>query len=495
MTAMNNELNRSWGIRAPLRHGGLQSNMIVHASNFTDRVNYSFWDETFNNTVYKPSGRLSVPRWERGGPDIVSGVFLLIFTVVGSALNVFIIIAIVPNRRLRSVRNILLVHLAVIGILSSVITTMFSSVVVLTGRWIGGEISCQIYGFLQSSFTLVTAWTIAGLSWDKYNTIASPLHHSLTATIKKMSCIFSIYWLFAILIALPPLFGGNEYVFHRIQGICFINHLHLPGHWYLGIAVVFMFYLPLSVMVYCYTHIFKIARTQSSRIAATMVRMACVVQVPIAPNSQATQLNSSSIKGTKAMMTIFQLIGAFALTYIPYSIVIVIEACIGREYIHTMVFSVVTTLYQAAPMTNAAVYGIRNKILRNSFYNYTRRKFQHLRYKDKRKGSIRRTSSFRMSLLQRKTNQNGDVGSGLRRTQSLQPRHVPRIQKDILQPPSDSNIRKAYSFTLGNGHISLEHPVIEIDEPVGLSEVSNKSVDFVANPPLTESDGQLVQII
>lgn len=476
-----------------IRHVGAQFEMIVHAANFSDRVNYSFWDESYNNTVFRPSGRLSLPRWERGGPDFVSGVFLLIFTVVGSAFNVFIIIAIVPNRRLRNVRNILLVHLAVVGILSSVITTMFSSIVVLTGRWVGGDLTCQIYGFLQSSFTLVTVWTIAGLSWDKYNTIASPLHHSLTATIKKMSCLFGIYWFFAILIALPPLFGGNEYVFHRIQGICFINHLQISGHWYLGLAVILMFYLPLSVMLYCYTHIFKIARTQSSRIAATMVRMACVVQVPIAPSSQATQLNTSSIKGTKAMMTIFQLIGAFALTYIPYSIVIITEAFIGKEYIHTMVLSVVTTLYQAAPMTNGAVYGIRNKILRNSFYIYTRRKFQRLRYKDKRKGSIRRSSSFRMSLLQRKNNQNGDVGGGLRRTQSLQPRHVSRQPKDFSRPPCDLNIRKAHSFTLGNGHANVELPVMEVEEPNGLSEASNKSVDFVAIPD--ESDGNMVQIV
>jgi hypothetical protein len=465
--------------------------MIIHANNFSaDGVNYSFWDDTFNNSVYKPSGRPSYPKWEMS--NVVSGVILLICTVVGSALNVFIIIAIVPNRRLRTVRNILLVHLAVVGILSSVITTLFSAVVVLTGSWIGGDLSCQIYGFLQSSFTMVTTWIIAGLSWDKYNTIASPLHHSLTATMKKMSCLFSMYWLFAIVIALPPLLGGSEYVFHRIQGICFINHLHIPGHWYLGIALILMFYLPLSVMLYCYMHIFKIARTQSSRIAATMVRMACVVQVPIAPNSQATQMNSSSIKGTKAMMTIFQLIGAFALTYIPYSIVIIIEACIGKEYIHTLLHSVVTTLYLSAPTINGAVYGIRNKILRNSFYIYTRRKIQRIRYKDKRKGSIRRSSSFRMSLLQRKNNQNGDVG-GLRRTQSLQPRHVSRQPKDGLRPPSDANIRKAHSFTMGNGHAALQLPVLEVDEPNGLSDVSNKSLDFVISPPSDQTEEQMVQ--
>lgn len=38
-----------------------------------------------------------------------------------------------------------------------------------------------------------------------------------------------------------------------------------------------------------------------------------------------------------------------------------------------------------------------------------------------------------------------------------------------------------YLFILGNGYISLEYLVIEIDEFIGLSEVFNKSVDFVVN--------------
>lgn len=71
--------------------------MIVYVSNFIDCVNYFFWDEIFNNIVYKFLGRFFVLRWERGGLDIVFGVFLLIFIVVGLVLNVFIIIVIVLN--------------------------------------------------------------------------------------------------------------------------------------------------------------------------------------------------------------------------------------------------------------------------------------------------------------------------------------------------------------------------------------------------------------
>ncbi|XP_033749045.1 G-protein coupled receptor 161-like [Pecten maximus] len=426
--------------------------MTVPGHHSSGEVNYSFWGNIYNASA--SFRETHPPGWSTQGRGITHGIFLLVFTVIGSTFNVFMIVAIVPNRRLRTVRNILLVHLGAVGLASSILTTLYAGVVSLCGYWLGGQSMCHAYGFLQSSFTLTSVWTIAALSWDKYQTIASPLHHSLTATARKMTSLFSVFWVSAFIMALPPLFGGSSYIFSPVTGTCFINHLDVLSRWYVGILVSAMFYIPLSVMIYCYTHIFRIARTQSSRIAATMVRMACVVQAPIALNTQATAPLSTSIKGTKAMLTILQLVGAFTLTYIPFSIVILVEAAAGRRQVDPMLVSIVTTLFQAAPMINSAIYGIRNKILRNSFIRYTRRKVQLFCYKDKRKGSVKRSSSFRMSLMQRKSiHQNGNAQSGhLRRTQSLQVRHLSVPRSDIVKYESSENIRKTRSFTLQNGH-------------------------------------------
>lgn len=140
-------------------------------------------------------------------------------------------------------------------------------------------------------------------------------------------------------------------------------------------------------MIYCYAHIFRIARTQSSRIAATMLRMVSVIQAPIAPSTQ----SSLSLRGTKAMGTILQLIGSFVLTYLPYAIIILYEV-IFAEHANAVFVSIATTLFLAAPFTHAAIYGIRNQILRTSFYRYARRKIQHCCAKDKRRGSVKSLS-------------------------------------------------------------------------------------------------------
>ncbi|XP_050409469.1 visual pigment-like receptor peropsin [Patella vulgata] len=372
---------------------------------------------------------------------ILRGVSLIIISLFGAIFNAFMVIAIVPNRRLRTVRNVLLVHLGSVGLAASVITTFVPAIVILKREWIGGSITCQIYAFVNSILTCVSVWTITALSWDKYQTIAAPLHHSLTATFKKMSGCFLGFWMCAVALCLPPLMGANEYALHPAMGLCAVRGTNVHHRWYTVVYICCAFCIPLALVIYCYAHIFRIARTQSSRIAATMVRMVSVIQAPIAPANPTTL----SMRGTKAMSTILQLVGSFALTYIPYSVVLSYEICKG-DSANSVLVSISTTFFQAAPFTNAAIYGLRNKILRGSFYRYTRRKIQHLCYKDTRRGSFKAikksTSTARLPVLNRKLNlQNGN---NLKRTYSVQVRLHEMKDNDLLSAPS---LPRAHSYT------------------------------------------------
>lgn len=366
------------------------------------------------------------------------GICLVIFGTMGVLLNVFMIIAIVPNRRLRTVRNILLVHLGVVGLVSSVTLTLTAAIVIFHGVWLGGRVVCHAYGFILSVFTFVSVWTITALSWDKYRTIASPLHHSLTASFGKMTACFVVFWLGAVSFSIPPLFGANQFVFDKDMAICIIDFRNTRGMWYTIIYIALAFFLPFILITYCYMHIFRIARNQSSRIAATMVRMVSVIQAPISSAPQ----TALSIKGTKAISTILQLMGAFALTYLPFSVILLLRMTFDIP-LERVAVVLVTTLFQAAPLTNAAVYGVRNKILRASFYRYTRRKVQEFCYRDRRRGSVRSvtkrsSSALRLSLLQKRCITSGAIlpnefgqGSnpvpGLRRTQSYPTKTLPEM--------------------------------------------------------------------
>lgn len=354
-------------------------------------------------------------------PQTVRGVSLVIVVVIGLVFNLFMIVSIVPNRRLRSVRNMLLVHLGCTGLLITFLINLVTAVVSFTGSWFGGNIICQIYGFTLTTLTLVTSWTITALSWDKYQTIACPLHHSFTAKAKKMLVSFGVVWTLACILSIPPLIGESHFVFHPGKGICFVGTRTLTGKIYLMFFLLAAIYIPLAIMLFCYTHIYKIARSQSSRIAATMIQMTCVIQATITPNSQAASL---SIKGTKAMCTIFQLIGAFVVVYVPISVILLMETFADEHFqMNSGLSSSVSMLFLSAPVVHSSVYGLRNKTLRLSFRRYLRRKLRYYCYKDKRRNSVKsfrsfRSSSFKATLAARRI-QNGSAATGLRRTQSF----------------------------------------------------------------------------
>lgn len=393
-------------------------------------------------------------------PQTARGVSLVIFVAIGFAFNTFMIVSIVPNRRLRTVRNILLVHLGCTGLLLSFFINLSTAVVSFTGKWLGGVVICQIYGFILSVLTFVTCWTITALSWDKYQTIASPLRHSLTATAIKMIVCFAVFWTVACTLSMPPLLGGSRYVFHAEKGICFVCTKSLTGKLYIVSFLLAAIYIPLGVMLFCYTHIYRIARTQSSRIAATMIQMTCVIQATIAPNSPPSNL---SIKGTKAMCTIFQLIGSFVVVYIPLSVILLAELVTSDDFrMNSVISSSFIMLFLSAPVVHASVYGLRNKILRNSFHRYLRRKVRYCCYKDKRKNSIKSFRSIRSASFKGR-NQNGDA-PGLRRTQSFPVRGSRTVSR---------NLRMSYSKQNG----VLEIPVDPIMRPHSYTALNPESVN------------------
>ncbi|XP_052802841.1 rhodopsin, GQ-coupled-like [Mya arenaria] len=354
-------------------------------------------------------------------PETARGVTLVIYIAIGLAFNTFMVVAIVPNRRLRTMRNILLVHLGCTGLIFTICINVVTSAVSFTGKWIGGLIICQIYGFILMALTFVTSWTITALSWDKYQTIACPLNHPFTAKALKLAALFGAVWLLACVLSLPPLLGDSRFVFHPEKGICFVCTSTLTGKIFIFLFILAAIYVPLGIMVFCYLHIYKIAKTQSSRIAATMIQMTCVIQATGVPSSQTTSL---SVKGTKAMCTIFQLIGSFVLVYVPMSVILLIEVFSPKDFhVNEVLSSTIIMLFLSAPVIHSSVYGLRNKTLRMSFRRYMRRKMRYYCYKDKRKNSVKSFRSFRSTSFKAGNNkrsiQNRAVEGALRRTQSF----------------------------------------------------------------------------
>nr|KAG5691920.1 hypothetical protein BaRGS_033366 [Batillaria attramentaria] len=79
-------------------------------------------------------GSVGHPAGGRKG-DIVQGALLVAIATLGVILNVFLVLAILPNPRMRSVRQVLLVHLGLVGIVTSLVLTLPAGVLQLTAAF------------------------------------------------------------------------------------------------------------------------------------------------------------------------------------------------------------------------------------------------------------------------------------------------------------------------------------------------------------------------
>lgn len=432
-----------------------------------------------------------------GEGDVVQGALLVAIATLGAALNVFLMLAILPNPRMRSVRQVLLVHLAIVGLVTSLVLTLPAGILQLVTslsasspqEWDpssshypslasssssqhslvvhphhavlpspypaqdhqaghdwriapGGGVDaaegagpsphgplsvahkgplCTMIGTSGVLLTAASVWTVAALAWDKHRAIANPLHHPLVAHKSTMAAWLAVLWALAAALATPPVFGGGDLQFVPALSRCGMHAGGSRGRWHALLVVLVGIVAPLSLMLYCYTHIFRIARAQSSRIAATMLRMVTLIQAPIAP-PPARNVGMVRLRGTRAMATIVQLVGSCVASYVPWAVLLSYQA-VTDVTPSGLTAATAAILLHAAPLTAATVYGLRNRNLRASFARFVSRRIQHWCRPHRRRPSVKsltRNSSSAVTRKQAAQNGLSPVVSGMRRTFSLQ---------------------------------------------------------------------------
>ena len=334
-------------------------------------MNYTFLNDS-DGSVNESHSSLEYHLYNITGPypgSLTRAVVLILFAFIGILFNSFLLVAIVPNRRLHTVTNVLVCHLAVLGLLSCVLLLPVHSAGSFLGTLPDSDIFCLVHGHLSSIITMVTTWTLSALGWDKYQTIASPLHYTTIPSAKRMTLWLASMWTFSVTVSLISFARGNIYAFDDVKSTCGLVFKETSNMWYSLSFTVVAFVIPMTILIYCYSHIFRIAQSQSRRIA-TIVLVSLSVHAPVIAHSK----TSTTFKGRKATMTIVQLLGAFVILYVPFMLLYLFEILAYQKFPVDEVSVTITTLFQSAPVINAFVYGIRNRLFREAFVAYVRRK-------------------------------------------------------------------------------------------------------------------------
>ncbi|KAK2168666.1 hypothetical protein LSH36_15g14048 [Paralvinella palmiformis] len=385
--------------------GATPSNDYVDADNvtwpFPNTATNGYWDSWLEMNV----------RWSWSDrASYVFGALSLGIASVGLILNIVVIFSITHSRQLRSqVANVLLCNLAVGSLMACTIMIVVEVPVrLLCGMRIAShhQSTCNIVGFLTSVLVIGTVWTVVALSVDKCRSIDSPLRHSHLVNKVKMAAYFLSIWATAAVLSSFPMLLGRSYVFQPAEGTCALEYESSSGRWYVLLYLLVTRYIPGVIVCFCHWRIFAIARVQSRRMA-TMVHLVTLIQVPLLNGRMAPQ--HLSPQGRRAIYTTSIFVGTFILCYLPHSLVSTVRIFSSILTDDQIITSIAVLLERSAFAVNIFIYGCRNRMVRDSFSKYVRRKLlEHASALQWKRDRHRRQSSVRSAARGQRPNSPGD---------------------------------------------------------------------------------------
>ena len=209
--------------------------------------------------------------WEKA----VEGVMLALLFIVSLIANGTICIVLLQGRsRLNSVSNRLLLSLLSANLLLALCHVPFSIVSVILDRWVFGNVFCNLTGFLASTFSAASNFSISAVSLHRYYLVIKPLSTKINKA--RARIVIAYVWFTATVFSSPPLFGWNNYNYSLEKGFCTVQwEAGGPGLVYSFFIVAAVYLTPLVTMVYTYRAIYKTTKTQRIRTDYNTIRGLC----------------------------------------------------------------------------------------------------------------------------------------------------------------------------------------------------------------------------
>jgi hypothetical protein len=228
-----------WGV---LEKGQCLQNGIKYYGDYKNTIYNHTVDQdteifiTVYDYYYKLLFRVQVP------------VCAVLFTF-GTSGNVILLIIIISNKDMRTVPNIFIVNLAISDIISLIIH--FSAAYEYqnpSNEWKYGDFICKFFPFCYRMSVGLTAYSVAVLSFQRYNVTADPFHIRFSSQTTWRVTVATVcgVWIVAAFSALPSAFSEN---------FC-LGCVYTNCKTYYKMVVLFellvSYVIPLCVIAFCY---------------------------------------------------------------------------------------------------------------------------------------------------------------------------------------------------------------------------------------------------
>ncbi|XP_036978984.1 melanopsin-A-like isoform X2 [Acanthopagrus latus] len=196
------------------------------------------------------------------------GSVILAIGITGMVGNFLVIYAFCRSRSLRTPANMFIINLAITDLLMCVTQTPIFFTTSMHKRWIFGEKGCEVYAFCGALFGICSMITLTVIAIDRYFVITRPLTSIGVLSRKRALLILMAAWTYSLGWSLPPFFGWSAYVPEGLLTSCTWDYMTFTPsvRAYTMLLFIFVFFLPLFIIIYCYVFIFRAIRTTNQAV-------------------------------------------------------------------------------------------------------------------------------------------------------------------------------------------------------------------------------------
>lgn len=276
---------------------------------------------------------------------------IMLIAIIGN----FLVIAVVYRRRelRRTETHIFIVNLSLTDIFVALLCMPFSMITAVTQEWIFSNALCQLNGFLNVFFLLTSILTLTAISIHKYIGVVQPTKRKIF-TRKRTIMAVAWVWVQALMTALTPILGWNEYE-------------HIPGRTQCSVKVprdnevseltnclfiiICGFVIPLGIMSFSYLKIFQTVKIHTKRVKS---------------HSFGDEQKSAFLNERRITVTLFIILAAFLACWSPFSVLTIYATLEGHEL--SKYFSVAAYwLGFLNSAMNPLIYALRTKEFRQGY--------------------------------------------------------------------------------------------------------------------------------
>ncbi|XP_010624965.1 trace amine-associated receptor 4-like [Fukomys damarensis] len=267
-----------------------------------------------------PSVNTSCSRKERPMPITCAMYMVMTVAIVMTMLgNMAVIISISHFKQLHSPTNFLTLSMATTDFLVSCVVMPFSMIRSIDSCWYFGDLFCKVHSCCDIMLCTASIFHLCFISVDRYYAVCDPLRYVTKITTPVIEFFLLISWSFPIFFAFGLVFSGLNVIGTEdfiaaidCTGLCVLIFNKLWG----VLASLIAFFVPGTVMVGIYLHIFTVARKHAKQTGTGP-------RTKQADSETGKKVPSKS--ESKATKTLSIVMGVFVVCWLPFFVLTIID--------------------------------------------------------------------------------------------------------------------------------------------------------------------------